>query len=280
MIIVTTDGSERSRHAIPHAAAFARAVGSALRLLRVIDPEETESGALSWPKRLKAAIARMEDALSAVTVDEGVEAEPAVGVLYKGESTAQAILRCADEAGAEMIVMDSRGHGAVRHALLGSVAMGVLGGSDIPVMVTGPAIAAPPAVDGYRVLVTSDGSKASESVLTALAPFLSRLQVDLINVYLPRLGDAGEQAEMAAAYKQLANLQGRLPRSAHCHTIVRCALDLERPERIVIDTAREIGANALAMSTRGHGASRHVLLGSFAAACLGQSHVPIILARL
>jgi nucleotide-binding universal stress UspA family protein len=279
MIIVTTDGSERSRHAIPHAAAFAQALGMQLGLLQIIDPEEIKPGPLSWPRRLKAAIAQQEGLLSAIAAEESVEAQPLVGALHKGESTADAILRCADEQGGQMIVMDSRGHSTLRHTLLGSVTMGVLAGSEIPLMVTGPEIVPPRAADGYRIVATSDGSKASEDIFAALLPFLSRVQVDLLTVYVPRLGDAGDQAEMAACHDKLTDLQRQLPQLSQCQTIVKRAVDLELPEAIVIETARELGANALAMSTHGHSAQRHFLLGSFAAACIARSPVPVFLAR-
>lgn len=224
-------------------------------------------------------MAQQEGLLRAIASEERVFAQPRVGVLFKGESTADAILRCAEEQGGQMIVMDSRGHSTLRHALLGSVTMGVLAGSDIPVMVTGPEVAPPRAADGYRIVAASDGSKASEDILLALGPFLARVLVNLLAVYVPRLGDAGERREVEACYDKLTDLQRQIPQPSRGQTIVRRAADLERPETVVIETVRELGVNALAMSTHGHSAQHHFLLGSFAAACLARAPVPVILAR-
>ena len=105
------------------------------------------------------------------------------------------------------------------------------------------------------------------------------MRVNLLTVYVPRLGDAGEKAEVVACYDRLTDLQRQIPQVSHCQTIVRRAVDFERPEAIVIEMARDVGANALAMSTHGHAARRHVLVCSFAAACLGRSPLPVVLAR-
>lgn len=279
MIVATTDGSARSRSAIPHAAAFARAIGEKLILLTIVDATVVESAEHSWPDSVMKMLTETQQELRAEVAAMGIDAEPAVSPRHGGESTADAILRCAAEVGGRMIAMDTRGHGAIRHALLGSVAMNVIAGASIPVMVTGPDVSPPGDDTTYRVLATSDGSKTSERVLTALKPFLPAVHIALLTIYVPRLGDAGEEQEMASCESRLADLSRRLLDGRESGMFVKCLPSFERPETIVIGTASELGANALAMSTQGHNVQHHVLLGSFAAACLGMSPLPVILAR-
>jgi nucleotide-binding universal stress UspA family protein len=47
----------------------------------------------------------------------------------------------------------------------------------------------------------------------------------------------------------------------------------------IIETAQELGAHAIAMSTHGHSAGRHVVMGSVAMLLLGRSPLPLLLAR-
>jgi len=65
MILITTDGSERSTNVIPHAASPARICDEQVTLLRVFDPEEVASEPnTEWPTRLKQESASVEDDMS------------------------------------------------------------------------------------------------------------------------------------------------------------------------------------------------------------------------
>lgn len=67
--------------------------------------------------------------------EKGVEAEFEVWGEEGSEELAPAIVGLAEAAGAMLIVVGSRGHGALASLVLGSVSQGVLAASDIPVVV-------------------------------------------------------------------------------------------------------------------------------------------------
>src|SRR5215204_1188154 len=108
VILVTTDGSAHSRRVLPHAAAFARTRGDRIALLQVVDEASAEARAL---------------ADNATTLrNDGTDGTPLATTQREGESVPRAIVRVATEQRATMIAMDTRGHGAIHHAIHGSTA--------------------------------------------------------------------------------------------------------------------------------------------------------------
>lgn len=282
-LLVTTDGSARSLRAVPHAACFARAVGSDLYLLRALDPRLDAASQLNI--RLADAIAAVsqhwEADLARSLRDASIEGRPVVRPMLHGEDSSDTILRVARELGANMVAMDTRGAGAIRHAVLGSCAMSVLRATELPVMLTGDCITTPLTDDGYRLVVTSDGSPASRDILLALRPLLdgARIQVTLLRIYEPRLGDAGEAAETAACQASLGELANLFPAGPEITTVVRPLHALEKADAAIIRVAAEVGANAIAASTHGYSAARHLFAGSTALGVLSRAPVPVIFAR-
>ena len=102
----------------------------------------------------------------------------------------QAIVRAAREHDATMIAMDTRGHGAMHHAIHGSTALEVLSLTELPVCLTGAELGDAPATEPYRILITTDGSPASRDVMRALGPLLTpgRFAVTLLQVHGTRPG--------------------------------------------------------------------------------------------
>lgn len=265
MILVTTDGSSHAARVIPHAARFAAAAGEAITLLRVIEASEERARAL-------------EEELRKTLSQHGALGEVRVERPRRGESLSQTILRVAAELEARLICMDSRGAGALHHALLGSVAMDVVARSSLPVLVGGSQLAGPQPHDPYLVLVGSDGSPQSEAVFPALEPFLASggLAVAVAGAYAPRLGDRGEAIEVQELRRTLEDMRRR-HLEGRGEVLVRRATGLTPPEALLIQAAKDLGASAIALATRGHDPRRHVVLGSFASGVLSRSPLPVIL---
>ncbi len=203
-----------------------------------------------------------------------------VEVLRRGERVHEAIARVAEDVGAQMVALSSRGSGAIRHALMGSVAAGVIGSSGLPVLTAGPFVGSVLNARQYRILATTDGSTASRSVLDSIGPYLeqSSMKLVLLRVYVPTIGDRGLRAEMADCRKQLRELQDEF--APHAARPMLSNLEgLESLEDAILEAADKITARAIAMSTRGHGVGHHVLAGSTALAVLARSRLPLILAR-
>lgn len=140
IIAWATDGSEHSDRALTHAVALAAATGASLHAIHVterlvagraagqyvrVDEEET----VSKIKRQLAAAG----ASTSVTAHWGSTLDGPVATV---------IARIADEAGADLIVVGTRGHGALGSFVLGGVTQRLLHVSHCPVLAVPPAVSA------------------------------------------------------------------------------------------------------------------------------------------
>jgi nucleotide-binding universal stress UspA family protein len=122
-IVLALDGSEGSRTAIPLATELAQHDQAAILIVHV---EERIVGKGGGPLRadedeIKAEIRKQADELTAQGIDTSVQM---VDVMLGGP--AHAIEEIADNAGADLIVMGTRGHSPVAGLLLGSVTQRLL----------------------------------------------------------------------------------------------------------------------------------------------------------
>jgi len=133
-IVVAIDGSEGSEAAIKEAIQLASAVGAQLTFAYVRKPPSSLLGSpyyechlardLGWARaQVDAALERAREA--------NLEAR---GEVLEGNPVDE-ILSFADNSRADLIVMGSRGHGALAGALLGSVSSGVVQHANVPVLV-------------------------------------------------------------------------------------------------------------------------------------------------
>ena len=138
-ILVPVDGSETSMQALTKAAGLAKAFGSELTAVYVLDPYPfTGVGAdfaYGQAQYLSAATAEANNTLEAVKkqMDEaGVAVKTMVG---EGHAVHEGIVRVGDAVGADLIVMGSHGRRGLEKLVLGSVAQRVLSTARIPVLV-------------------------------------------------------------------------------------------------------------------------------------------------
>ena len=140
-IVIATDGSPQAREAVEYGLELAAAENAKAVLLQVMPPTDwtrLDRGGLLKPL---ADEMRLHDAPALI---EAAELAVERGVLFTTEVVAgrpaDEIVAYADSIGADLIVMGSRGRGAVSGALLGSVSRDVLHESRTPVVVV-PSIA-------------------------------------------------------------------------------------------------------------------------------------------
>ncbi|MDP9227634.1 MAG: universal stress protein [Actinomycetota bacterium] len=122
-IVLALDGSDGSRKAIPFATELAQNDKAAVLIAHV---EERILGKGGGPlhvdeEEIKAEIRRQADELSAQGIDTSIQM---VDVLLGGP--AHAIEEIANNAGADLIVLGTRGHSPVAGLLLGSVTQRLL----------------------------------------------------------------------------------------------------------------------------------------------------------
>lgn len=281
-LLVTTDGSERSRCILPHAARLARAYDAEMVLLRVLDPRSDAAGVVApgLAEAVGEVRARWEAELRGLLADAGVSGEAMVVERRWGEGVPAAIHRAADETGAALVAIASRGAGALRHAVLGSVALDVVARADLPVMTLGGCPPAPGREGPYRLLVTTDGSPASRSVIAGMAPLLvpARLQVTLLEVAILRVQETEPQAK-ARVLPGLQALRSELPGWLDIDFRVPVVPPGAGIDTAIIEAAVAVGADAIAMATHGYSARRHLVAGSTALGVVRLAPVPVILVR-
>jgi nucleotide-binding universal stress UspA family protein len=268
-VVVTTDGSAHSHRILPHAALLAGALQTPLVLIQILDALEPDGARAS---------AEAASTLSRL----GIEGEVVIEPRGAGEKTADAILRVVSRNNAAVLAMDSRGHGSLHHALHGSVALDVLRTVNLPLLVSGPNLEpAASSAEPYRFVVTSDGSHPSGAVLGGLSSFAAtdRFQVTLLRVHEREPGGRGDEEAMQACREELEVARAKLPASLPVETLVREIPRGAGVDTAVIETAKQISAHAIAMSTHGYSARRHVVMGSVAMTLLGRSPLPLLLAR-
>jgi nucleotide-binding universal stress UspA family protein len=225
-----------------------------------------------------------------------VRADPEVSAVHGAEQVAVTLVVSERPAAPELVdrsrdavllVVGSRGRGAVRSALLGSVALHCATHAACPVVVVHPA--AVPAGRTARVVVGVDGSAGSLEALTAAIEEAARLgatvdavttyqsaedRTDLESMLVPsveairsRLGDVVRE-QLDAALTEVAR-RGIAPVPE-----VRIGVVEGAPGEVLTRRAR--GADLLVVGCRGRGAFRALLLGSIALDCVIHAPCPVM----
>jgi nucleotide-binding universal stress UspA family protein len=136
-ILCGVDGSQHARLALRHAERLARVLGVRLVVVHVVRPPVPSPGVGPTAGRLTtipidALLASGEALLDTILEEEEiVDATRRVVPGFPGDRLAD----LADEEGAELIVVGSRGRGAVKAAFLGSVSTDLIGVARRPVLV-------------------------------------------------------------------------------------------------------------------------------------------------
>ncbi|XAH25807.1 universal stress protein [Xylophilus sp. GW821-FHT01B05] len=138
-ILVAVDGSDTAQQAVAKAAGLAKAFGSEVSVVYVIDPYPfTGVGtdlAYGQDQYLSAATNEANSALEAaqqLAAKQGVDANVMV---VEGHAVHRGIVETADSVDADLIVMGSHGRKGLEKLVLGSVTQRVLGDVHIPVLV-------------------------------------------------------------------------------------------------------------------------------------------------
>ena len=138
-ILVPVDGSATSLSAVSKAAELAKAFGSEVTAVYVLDPYPfTGVGAdfaYGQAQYLSAATAEANKALEDVNKaleNSGVKVKTLIG---EGHAVHEGIVRVGENVGADLIVMGSHGRRGLEKLVLGSVAQRVLQSAHVPVLV-------------------------------------------------------------------------------------------------------------------------------------------------
>lgn len=138
-ILVAIDGSDASDEAVDHAVSMAKGSGARLTVVTVADYSpimkavDLESDVL---EKIGRGVDEFEAILSSAlerASEGGIQATGAV--LKEQQGVAAAIVRKAEQEGADLIVLGSRGSTGLKRVLIGSVAKDVVERAHCPVLV-------------------------------------------------------------------------------------------------------------------------------------------------
>ncbi|HSP28273.1 MAG TPA: universal stress protein [Ilumatobacteraceae bacterium] len=259
-LIVPVDGSDASWRAVDVAVGLARRADASVDVVEVVfDQHDVTDAEGRLAERLD------QHDTSGVQVSAHVR--------LTAESVAQAVGTEVEQHPEATVVIASHGRGRSA-ALLGSVTEELLERIFGPVLVVGPHATAD-TFDG-PVIVTVDGSDASESVLPLAAAWGIELGAEpwIVEVADPDANvsaDVSESAYPARLARKLAKDSG--------HSVQFEVLHGEHVHDEVADFASSIGASMIVASTRGRTGMSRFVIGSTAAAIVRHAPCPVLLVR-
>jgi len=286
-VVVATDFSAGSEAALVRGAAMAARSGAALHLLHAdVLFRSSGDGAAPDASPSSALRVRAERFAARVLGVDGAEALDALRVAVVRDVTASAaILRYAEEAHADLLVVGTHGRSGLRRLLLGSVAEAVVAGAPCPVLTVPHRAAEAVPGPGHPVMVAVDFTDRSRAALAAgrALAALFGAEVELVHV----VRDAGpypgfspnilalvdyDPEQGAATRERLARfaetIAGPPPAALH--------VGLGAPGHVVTAMAAERRAGALVMGTHGRTGLAHALIGSVAEDAIRRSPCPVL----
>jgi nucleotide-binding universal stress UspA family protein len=139
LIVVATDGSPPADKALDYAVAHAKLVGARLRVVTVLEYQVYGMGAGALGPQVAAVYPQADEAATAVVTSAAARARRAGiecdEVLLRAHEASSAIVRDAEAAGADLIIVGSHGRTGLSRMLLGSVAERVVRLAASPVLV-------------------------------------------------------------------------------------------------------------------------------------------------
>lgn len=137
-ILAAIDFSDVSDAVVAMAANLARSTGAKLTVIHVAPPDPDFVGYDPGPQTVRDQVARHfkeeHQKLQRLAEDMEKQGIDGVALLIQGP-TIEKIREEADNIGADVIVLGSHGHGALRKTLLGSVSEGILSKGIRPVLI-------------------------------------------------------------------------------------------------------------------------------------------------
>jgi len=299
-ILLATDGSREAKLAANTAINLANSTNSELHLLYVgeaanpyVDAVELAGDEQPSPP-LDAELKRQFERQAREVLESEAERVRATGATIAQEHLRMGkadheIIALAEELGAGLIMMGSRGFGAIRRALTGSVSESVVHHAHCPVMVVRTEAVEFPT----KILLATDGSQEARLAASTAADVAQSTDSELHIVYVEPITYA-YQLEGWETYNP--DLPTRLERAAEEEARTRLDEQVQRireagaeiagtharvgyPDAEIVGLAGKLGAGLIVMGSRGLGSLRRALMGSVSTSVVHHAHCPVMVVR-
>ena len=270
-LLIATDGSELASRAATQGIAIAAAVDARVHVMAVAEVREGSPGAEQERENCRQFV----DAVVAEALDRGVPADAAV----RDGRPHDEILAAADERDVDLLVLGTHGRTGLRRWLLGSVAIGVIRASRLPVLSVGRSVSVVPR-DVDRVLVAADGRQQVDAPVreaialaeTVDATLYALSVVDDVHSSLPVVLEAFENAaeETTADVERRATDRG---------VDVVTAVERGVPHEVIVDYARDRDVDLLVLGTESRSGLDRLAMGSVSQRVVGSAPAPVLTVR-
>jgi len=300
-VLVAYDGSPHSKDALRWAVYFKRLMGTSVLAVKIFEPfnfsdncdeVECESAGPELLVRLAgdayAKDVKLLEDTKRETSNQGVDIDTE---LVSGNA-ASGLLETAKQHHADMIIVGSRGHGALEELLVGSVAGKLVSLAHVPVMVVKNCSLA---ISGgvKNILVAYDGSQQSKEALEWAMDIgrVSEARIVAVKVFEPlpltmmySMPEAGVAARMAAKLQEVQEADVKT---------MQAVKEFGRSNKMDIATEILTGGAASAIlgfaekhhvdlivaGTRGHGLLEGLLVGSVTRSLVSASPIPVLVVK-
>jgi nucleotide-binding universal stress UspA family protein len=291
-ILVPLDGSPTAEHAVRHATAIARSLGSEVRLLRVLEAHVPLPGpmleAVDW-RLLRLEAQAYLDAIAAGLSAQGLEV---AGTVVEGKA-ADEIVRHVGDHQVDLVVVSAYGHGGATDFPAGGTVHKLLSLAPSSLLLVRPGGEGPPPqapVEYRRILAPADGSAVAEWALCHAAALARALGAELLVLHVDRVrAPAWDGLPPDPEELELTERLGKLRRRRALSYLERLQATLASPDlrvrgrlatavrvaQAILAVAGEEAVDLIALSAHGKDAAPNAC-GAIPNRLLARSPVPVL----
>jgi nucleotide-binding universal stress UspA family protein len=298
-ILLATDGSREAELSARTAADLAQKTHSELHVVHALGiapvgppvyPGATDLQSVEYEAETEEG-QRISEQRAREVLQEEVEKVRSAGGTVAGEHliegrVAPGIVGLAEEIGAGLVVVGSRGRGGIRRALMGSVSDSVVRHAHCPVLVVRDGGRERDYLPG-RILLAVDGSAEASAAARTAAELADHTDSELHVVHVGEVRPVShpERRGYRARYDELQEQARRLLEeqvdevNSAGGTVSRAHLRMGRPDEEIVVLGEEIGAGFIVTGSRGLGGMRRALMGSASDSIVRHAHCPVLVVR-
>lgn len=272
-VLVATDGSECADVAVDLVAALDWPTGSVIHVVEAVASGLAVFGG-PWPPVPPVDTSRFDDDIRAQAEKNLAAAAERLAAPRRSVETsivagraADVIVSLAEQSGADLIVLGSRGHGALETMLLGSVSSEVADHAHVPVLVArGRSVG--------RVVYAWVGSECAEEAAYPLTEWSVFSDAD---VHVLSVADVEAAQPSRSQHDQLAEEMAERLRKVGLRAIPQ-RRDGD-PAVQIVSAAESVEADLVILGTHGRTGLRRLLMGSVARNVLAHAPCSVMLVR-